>query len=115
MITNVWGKANSSDIVFQRGENDKWTVIVPKDAQGTYILELWASDDAGNVGYFATIEVVFDTSKLCVSIKILEIGSKFTLEDVQSIFTITPLESISYYDDLCEVTMVADKVMSKVY
>lgn len=54
-------------------------------------------------------------SKLCVSIKILEIGSKFTLEDVQSIFTITPLESISYYDDLCEVTMVADKVMSKVY
>ena len=115
MITNVWGKVNSSDIVFQRGENNKWTVTVPKDTQGTYVLELWASDNAGNVGYFATVEVTFDTSKLCVSVKIVEIGSLFTIEDVQSIFSIEPLESISFYDDLCEVDMVADKVMSKVY
>lgn len=36
-------------------------------------------------------------------------------EYVQSIFKIEPLESITYYDDICEASMVADRIMSKVY
>lgn len=84
MVVRLYGKCQGRDINFQlNGASGRWETAVPASPSGIYIIELWAEDAAGNVGYFATIEVTFDSSKLCVSIKILDVGASFTMQDVK--------------------------------
>lgn len=84
MVVRLYGKCQGRDINFQLNEaTGRWETAVPASPSGIYIMELWAEDAAGNVGYFATIEVTFDSSKLCVSIKILDVGASFTMQDVK--------------------------------
>lgn len=88
MVTKVWGKCEGKDISFALNrEAGRWETTVPATESGVYIIELWAQDEAGNTAYFATIKVAFDTSQLCTSITILEIGSAFTMEQVQEVLT----------------------------
>lgn len=84
MVKALYGKCQGKDINFQLNEaTGRWETAVPASPDGTYIIELWAEDYAGNIGYFATIEVTFDSSQLCFSIKILSVGAQFTMEQVK--------------------------------
>ena len=84
MVKSLYGKCQGQEINFRLNEaTGRWETAVPASPNGVYIIELWAEDEAGNVGYFATIEVTFDSSKLCTAIKILDVGARFTMEEVR--------------------------------
>jgi hypothetical protein len=94
MITRVYGTCNGADIVLDKNEDTgRWETAVPASEDGTYILELYAEDDRGNELYFATVRVTFDTSKLRVSVHILDVGAEFTVQEVADLLGISPLQS----------------------
>lgn len=55
MVVEVYGKTNGIHIVFSRQVGDRWETQVPWTDDGEYIVEMYAKDDAGNVGYVCTM------------------------------------------------------------
>ena len=101
MVVKVYGKCNGSDISFtpaspqlgnERPDCRIWTVVVPKAVAGTYVLELFAVDDAGNTTYFATVKYFaeYTAGQLRFRWEILEIGTNWNLDDVRSVLGIAP-------------------------
>lgn len=54
MVTRVSGKANGTEITFERKRGNRWEAIVPSNLEGEYIVELYAENDAGNRTYVCT-------------------------------------------------------------
>lgn len=55
MVESVWGSANGYNITFKHDKGDVWKADVPFSTDGEYVLEMYARDTAGNVGYLATM------------------------------------------------------------
>ncbi len=92
MVRRLWGKCDGQDIVLTRNrDSGRWETTVPASANQTYIFELWAEDYAGNVGYFATIKVSFDSSQLCAKIYILDVGEAFSEDEVRQALRLVPV------------------------
>lgn len=52
MVVSLTGTVDSVPVIFERKENDLWETVVPPDlTDGRYIVELTATDDAGNQTY----------------------------------------------------------------
>lgn len=61
MIVSLVGRADNHTLVFTKSEGEQWEATVPTDfSDGTYIVELWATDDYGNVAYYTAILYIFD-------------------------------------------------------
>lgn len=71
-VNHVIGKTDSFEIIFDKIDNDKWTVNVPSNVVGEYIMDLYAYDDAGNLGFMATAMFTVDTTNLCFHLAILK-------------------------------------------
>lgn len=55
MVTQVWGKADSFELVFSPlgASNEQWEAKVPADLEdGQYAVELYCCDDAGSIAYW---------------------------------------------------------------
>lgn len=55
MVTRVYGKANNAEIIFTHIKGDRWETTVPWTADGEYIVELMADDEAGNTAYVCSV------------------------------------------------------------
>lgn len=56
MVTQVWGNADSFELVFSPLGDDQWSATVPADLEdGQYIVELYCKDDAGTEAYWTGI------------------------------------------------------------
>ena len=55
MVTRVWGKADDIEIMLEKGEDGRWTGLIPWSDDGEYVIELYAEDLAGNIGYYCTM------------------------------------------------------------
>lgn len=86
MVTSLWGKCNGYDIVFVPNERGRWETAVPVSVDKTYIIELWAEDQAGNVGYYATVEVFYDSSSLEMRFRLVDVGPMFRELDIGTVF-----------------------------
>lgn len=114
MVKALYGKCQDQEIHFRLNEETgRWETAVPASPNGVYIIELWAEDYAGNIGYFATVEVTFDSSKLCTAFQILEIGERFTMEEVRRTLLGDGLTARPLPDDLAWAVF-PDLVMAKV-
>ena len=70
MVTRVWGKADSFELVFSPLGNDVWNAIVPPDLEdGQYIVELYCEDDMGNRAYWTGILYLNNRGQVCVRIE----------------------------------------------
>lgn len=65
MVKSLYGLVDGQQIVFERN-GDVWETTIPADLDGTYIVELWAVDEAGNVGYRSDYIITIDLASLCV-------------------------------------------------
>ena len=65
MVVKVIGKTDTFTVIFDRIDEKRWNALVPANVAGEYIMDLFAYDDAGNVGYMATAMFTVDTSNLC--------------------------------------------------
>lgn len=69
MVTKVIGKVDGQEVVYERSEGDKWTVTVPCDLDGMYVIEVTAYDEAGNIAYCTKMLLIVDPETLCVSLQ----------------------------------------------
>ena len=69
MVTKVIGKVDGQEVVYERSEGDKWTVTVPCDLDGVYVIEVTAYDEAGNIAYCTKMLLIVDPETLCVSLQ----------------------------------------------
>lgn len=72
MVVKVYGKLNDQEIILEQIEDDEWKVKVPRVREGRYYIDLFALDEAGNVGFLATALFVVDANCTCVEFKILD-------------------------------------------
>lgn len=61
MIKRVYGKVDGTEIVMQQS-GDRWEVPVPFSADGEYVVEIMAEDEAGNNSYVTRILFVVNGS-----------------------------------------------------
>lgn len=114
MVARLYGKCQGQQINFSLNElTGRWETAVPASPNGTYVIELWAEDTAGNVAYFATVQITYDSSKLCTAIKILDIGAEFTIEEVRRVLMGDGVAAKTA-DDVLAWAVSPDFVMAKV-
>lgn len=87
MIRRLWGKCNGAEVIFTQDKQGRWTAAVPASEDKTYIIEVWGEDEAGNESYFATIKTMLSAKTLDYHFEVIEVGSKFTLEEVRVTFS----------------------------
>ena len=68
MVAKVIGKVDGSEVIYEKGEGDKWTVTVPSDLDGMYVVEVTAYDEAGNSAYCTKMLLIVVPATLCVSL-----------------------------------------------
>lgn len=51
MVQRVFGRANDFEVIFEHQEGDWWTITVPANLEGEYIVDIYAEDEAGNVSH----------------------------------------------------------------
>ncbi len=70
MVVKLEGKVDGQVIIFEReSEGDVWKSTIPKRMNGIYIVELTATDDAGNVAYCAKYIITVDVEALYVRLE----------------------------------------------
>lgn len=71
MVVKVIGKVDSKDVIFHDEGMGRWSVTVPYDQDGEYIVEVTAIDDAGNIAHATKYLLIVNVEKLvCKLIKI---------------------------------------------
>lgn len=67
-VARVFGCVDGSEVVMESAQGDIWSVPVPLDQDGEYVVEIIAEDDAGNQSYMAKMLFCVDSSGLCVQV-----------------------------------------------
>lgn len=89
MVKRVYGKCDSKDIIFFfNSESGLWETTIPRDADGEYIVEIYAEDEAGNTSFFAKMLFTVSIKGLCLSARIVEIGADYSISDVEALFNL---------------------------
>ena len=68
MVSRVEGIVNGDPIIFSRVVGDQWEAQVPASLNGTYVLEMTAWDEAGNMANRAFYLLAYDPVNLCASL-----------------------------------------------
>ncbi len=113
MVARLWGTCNGAEITCNPVGGALWETAVPAAPDGVYVFELWAEDEAGNVGYFATVRLSYDPSKLCFTVEILEVGAGFSMEDVRRALLGDGVRAI-LIDETVGSGLAADPVFSEI-
>lgn len=64
-VVKVFGRVDGVEVVLQKAEGNRWSVPVPLDQDGEYVVEIIAEDEAGNQSYLAKMLYVVNTAMLC--------------------------------------------------
>ena len=73
MVTRVYGNAGLYYVEFNRISEGLWTATIPFPDSCELVIDLYAEDEAGNVSYYATYLLTFDSSKLQVEMMPLQV------------------------------------------
>lgn len=69
MVIKLEGVVDSVPVVFTRRDGDWWETTVPKTLNGVYVVELTATDEAGNIAYTAKYILTIDITALRVKLQ----------------------------------------------
>lgn len=87
-IKRVFGTVDGSEVIMEHMEGDRWSVPVPLDQDGEYVVEIMAEDEAGNRSYMAKMLFCVDSSGLCVTI----LPAPYYAELLEDLYTAELLE-----------------------
>lgn len=71
MVVRLEGKIDGNPIIFVRREGDWWETTIPSNLDGVYVIELVATDEAGNQGFACKYILTVDLSQLCVHLEMI--------------------------------------------
>lgn len=95
MVVRLTGTVNGWPVEFVRKDGDTWTGTVPGSDTGVWVIALWAEDDAGNTGYYATVRFRYTAKDLGWRIEILGLGAGVRPEEVRALFGVSgPEEAV---------------------
>lgn len=69
MVKRVFGRVDGRDIELYMDTGNRWSVPVPFDADGEYVVEIIAEDEAGNRSYMAKILFMVNAALLCAHVE----------------------------------------------
>lgn len=69
MVVKLEGKIDGSAVILERMSEDWWSVVIPRHLNGIYVLEMTATDAAGNQAFVARYIMTVDTGALRVSLR----------------------------------------------
>lgn len=69
MVVRLEGIVDNVPVVFTRGKGDWWETTIPKNLNGVYVVELTATDEAGNIAYTARYILSIDITALRVKLQ----------------------------------------------
>lgn len=102
-IRRVWGTADSIQLTFSYNDTTgRWEAAVPAPDDGRYVVSLYAEDAAGNVAYIAKMLFTIDLRNMCVTFKVLEIGSDISMLAVDSAVAMKEITSLLVSLDGCK-------------
>ncbi len=81
MIVKVSGKIDGKEVIFEKADGDQWSVMVPYDLDGMYVVELTAENEAGNIAYCTKMLLIVDPATLCVKLVPLDYMVEVISED----------------------------------
>lgn len=67
-VARVFGRVDGAEVVMEQTQGDVWSVPVPLDQDGEYVVEIIAEDGAGNQSYMAKMLFCVDSSRLCAHV-----------------------------------------------
>lgn len=79
MVVKVWGSVGGIEVIFSHVEGDNWSCVIPEIPDGEYVVDLYAIDECGNIGYYATVIFIIDQKHLKFEVKML--GYKTELQE----------------------------------
>lgn len=62
-VERVIGKTDSFEVIFDRLNDNNWTVNVPSNIIGEYVMDLYAYDEAGSYSMRAVYEIADEIIK----------------------------------------------------
>lgn len=65
-VARVFGRVDGVEVVLNKEEGDRWSVPVPLDLDGEYVIEIVAEDEAGNQTYLAKMLYTVDAGNICI-------------------------------------------------
>lgn len=86
-IARVFGRVDGSEIVMEQAQGEIWSVPVPLDQDGEYVVEIIAEDEAGNRTYRAKMLYTVDAGNICIHALPLP---KYIFELLQAPYRIEP-------------------------
>lgn len=66
MVIKLEGMIDDRNVIFERKDDGLWSATVPSNLNGMYIVELTATDEAGNVSFMTGKLYVVDAERLCI-------------------------------------------------
>ncbi len=81
MVVKLIGSINGNYVSFQKSEGDVWEATIPKNLNGQYVVELYAYDEAGNIGYATKYIMTVDLKSLCIKLVPLQYYTNVRLSD----------------------------------
>lgn len=94
MVVKFEGKIDGRDVIFERKEEGLWETTVPSNLKGMYIVELTATDDAGNQSFMTGKLYVVDAERLCIHL----IFDTYYAELIQNEYEIQTMQDLYAVD-----------------
>lgn len=69
MVVKLTGNINGATVIFERAQGDAWNATIPPSLDGTYVVDLLATYEAGNERYWARYILTVDLAALCVHLE----------------------------------------------
>lgn len=108
-VVRLKGLIDSREVGFEKA-GDAWLATIPADLNGTYAVELWAYDEAGNVGYRADYIVTIDLASLCVHLEPFPYSARREACGYRA-----QSAACDFYADLLPVPVLASAYLSDYY
>lgn len=86
MVTRVWGKADSFELVFSPlgASGEQWEAKVPTDLEdGQYAVELYCCDEAGSMAYWTGMLYLNNSASVKVRIVADKLKLWFEVDDMK--------------------------------
>lgn len=85
MVKRVFGRVDGAEVILKQ-EGERWTVPVPIDADGEYIVEIMAEDDAGNISYIT--KMLFVVNKTLIRSYVIPVPFYTVLQPTKTAYLI---------------------------
>ena len=96
MVVKVVGTIDGRDVIFNQNQaTGRWETIIPPDLDGTYVVDLWAYDEAGNRGYAATVLFTVDVERLHFCVELLKYKLKLATGKITLLAVNTKLQLVN--------------------